>query len=70
MVVDGPEPARLQQLTEDSLPDGDVTVAVGWSSLDYKDELAVTGPRRRRCCELSVRPARAIALIHGCAGGL
>ena len=43
MIVDGPEPARLQQLTEDSLPDGDVTVAVAWSSLNYKDGLAVTG---------------------------
>src|SRR3954471_13877009 len=38
-----PGPASLQELTDDKLPDGDVTVAVGWSSLNYKDGLAVTG---------------------------
>src|SRR3954453_3800256 len=38
-----PGPASLQELTDDKLPDGDVTVAVQWSSLNYKDGLAVTG---------------------------
>ena len=36
-------PATLQELTDDQLPDGDVTVAVRYSSLNYKDGLAVTG---------------------------
>ena len=43
IVATEPGPASLQQLTEDKLPDGDVTVAVQWSSLNYKDGLAVTG---------------------------
>ena len=38
-----PGPASLQELTDDQLPDGDVTVAVQYSSLNYKDGLAVTG---------------------------
>jgi acrylyl-CoA reductase (NADPH) len=38
-----PGPATLQQLTDDDLPEGDVTVDVAWSSLNYKDGLAVTG---------------------------
>ncbi len=38
-----PGPASLQELTDADLPDGDVTVAVAWSSLNYKDGLAVTG---------------------------
>jgi acrylyl-CoA reductase (NADPH) len=43
IVATEPGPASLQKLTEDKLPDGDVTVAVQWSSLNYKDGLAVTG---------------------------
>ena len=43
IVATEPGPASLQELTEDKLPDGDVTVAVQWSSLNYKDGLAVTG---------------------------
>jgi acrylyl-CoA reductase (NADPH) len=35
--------ATLQQLTDDDLPDGDVTIDVAYSSLNYKDGLAVTG---------------------------
>jgi putative YhdH/YhfP family quinone oxidoreductase len=38
-----PGPASLQRLTDADLPDGDVTVAVQYSSLNYKDGLAVTG---------------------------
>lgn len=38
-----PGPATYQQLTDGDLPDGDVTVAVLHSSLNYKDGLAVTG---------------------------
>lgn len=38
-----PGPAILQELTDDTLPEGDVTIAVQHSSLNYKDGLAVTG---------------------------
>lgn len=38
-----PGPATLRQLSDDDLPDGDVIVDVAWSSLNYKDGLAVTG---------------------------
>lgn len=36
-------PARFDQLTDDDLPAGEVTVDVQYSSLNYKDGLAVTG---------------------------
>jgi acrylyl-CoA reductase (NADPH) len=36
-------PASLQQLSDGDLPEGEVTVAVTHSSLNYKDGLAVTG---------------------------
>ncbi len=39
-------PASLQDVPESSLPEGDVTVDVSWSSLNYKDGLAVTGKGR------------------------
>lgn len=35
--------ASLQQITEDDLGEGDVLVKVAYSSLNYKDGLAVTG---------------------------
>ncbi|HEV8063651.1 MAG TPA: MDR family oxidoreductase [Acidimicrobiales bacterium] len=37
------EPGRLAEIEEALLPEGDVTVRVRWSSLNYKDGLAVTG---------------------------
>lgn len=43
LVVPEAGPARFEQLTEADLPDGDVTVDVRYSSLNYKDGLAVTG---------------------------
>src|SRR5256885_14740549 len=43
IVADEAGPATLRQLTDDQLPDGDVTVAVRYSSLNYKDGLAVSG---------------------------
>jgi putative YhdH/YhfP family quinone oxidoreductase len=43
IVTTGQGPATLQQLSESDLPDGDVTVSVSHSSLNYKDGLAVTG---------------------------
>jgi acrylyl-CoA reductase (NADPH) len=35
--------AALQQVDESVLPEGDVTVRVEWSTLNYKDGLAITG---------------------------
>ncbi len=35
--------ARLTEVDEKDLPEGDVTVRVGWSTLNYKDALAITG---------------------------
>ncbi|BAL22818.1 MDR family oxidoreductase [Azoarcus sp. KH32C] len=35
--------ARLQAIDEAVLPEGDVTVRVAWSTLNYKDGLAITG---------------------------
>ena len=40
---DGPQTAVVQDLSEASLPEGDVTVRVAWSTLNYKDALAITG---------------------------
>ncbi|MGB5949713.1 MAG: MDR family oxidoreductase [Parvibaculum sp.] len=34
---------RLADIDESSLPEGDVTVRVAWSTLNYKDALAITG---------------------------
>jgi acrylyl-CoA reductase (NADPH) len=44
--MDGHSSARLQQVSDDDLPEGDVTVDVSFSSLNYKDGLAVTGKGR------------------------
>lgn len=35
--------AQVQSLDDDALPDGDVTVAVEWSSLNYKDGMILGG---------------------------
>jgi acrylyl-CoA reductase (NADPH) len=43
LVVSEQGPARFEHLTDADLPDGDVTVDVRYSSLNYKDGLAVTG---------------------------
>ncbi len=44
--ADGAVRATIQILDNSALPDGDVTVAVTYSSLNYKDGLAVTGGGR------------------------
>jgi acrylyl-CoA reductase (NADPH) len=44
--VDGRSRGSLVELTDADLPEGDVTVAVHYSSLNYKDGLAVTGKGR------------------------
>ncbi len=46
VVATGDGPAQLQELGDDQLPEGDVTVDVSFSSLNYKDGLAVTGEGR------------------------
>ena len=40
---DGAYTAEIRELPADSLPEGDVTVSVAYSSLNYKDGLCVTG---------------------------
>ncbi|MGB8932932.1 MAG: alcohol dehydrogenase catalytic domain-containing protein, partial [Anaeromyxobacteraceae bacterium] len=40
---DAGQQVRLAQLDDDRLPVGDVTVRVEWSTLNYKDALAITG---------------------------
>ena len=35
--------ASIQRLDEDNLPEGDVTVRVDYSTINYKDGLAITG---------------------------
>lgn len=42
---DGPTGA-IEELSDDDLPEGDVTVAVEYSSLNYKDGMALTGAGR------------------------
>ncbi|WP_198038124.1 MDR family oxidoreductase [Skermanella stibiiresistens] len=44
--ADGKPKIGLTRWTDADLPDGDVTVAVEWSSLNYKDGLALTGKGR------------------------
>ena len=41
--AEGGQHVALRSLPDDALPQGDVTVRVLWSSLNYKDALAVTG---------------------------
>ena len=41
--VDGGQTVKLTDFDEKDLMDGDVTVAVDWSTLNYKDGLALTG---------------------------
>jgi len=40
---DGKVKASIQELTDDRLPEGNVTVAVEYSSLNYKDGMAIKG---------------------------
>lgn len=46
LIVREPGPASFEELSDADLPEGDVTVAVRYSSLNYKDGLAVTGQGR------------------------
>ena len=40
---DGKTVSNIKQLSNDDLPEGDVLLAVDYSSLNYKDGLAITG---------------------------
>jgi acrylyl-CoA reductase (NADPH) len=44
--ADGDVRAAVQELDEASLPDGDVTLSVEWSSLNYKDGMILLGQGR------------------------
>ena len=39
----GQQSVAVRAMTDDMLPEGDVTVRVEWSTLNYKDALALTG---------------------------
>ncbi len=41
--TDGNVTAAIEQLSEDNLPDGDVTVDVAYSTLNYKDAMVIKG---------------------------
>jgi len=41
--VDGRPSSAVHRLSDDDLPDGDVTITVAYSSLNYKDGLTLTG---------------------------
>jgi acrylyl-CoA reductase (NADPH) len=43
---DGIVSAAIQSLDEEQLPEGDVLISVGYSSLNYKDGLALTGKNK------------------------
>lgn len=40
---DSGQSARLTSVAPDQLPEGDVRVDIAWSTLNYKDALAITG---------------------------
>lgn len=40
---DGQTVANVSTIEPSQLPDGDVTVDVDWSGINYKDALAITG---------------------------
>ena len=48
---DGTTKAAVQDMTEDRLPAGEVTVAVAYSTVNYKDGLC-HWPRRWACAQL------------------
>jgi acrylyl-CoA reductase (NADPH) len=41
--TDGTQSVSIRDVADDQLPEGDVTVRVEWSTLNYKDALAITG---------------------------
>jgi acrylyl-CoA reductase (NADPH) len=62
---DGDDVRReLRDLPAGELPDGEVTVRVGWSSVNYKDALAVS-PKGRVARGYPLVPAGAQVIVHG-----
>jgi acrylyl-CoA reductase (NADPH) len=53
--------AAVEEIDEAQLPEGDVTVSVAWSTLNYKDGLAITESHRLCAvfpwCRGSILPA-------------
>jgi acrylyl-CoA reductase (NADPH) len=43
---DGKTISSVQTIDASQLPQGDVTVDIHWSSLNYKDALAITGKEK------------------------
>ena len=60
----------LRDLSPDDLPEGDVTIRVGWSSVNYKDALAVS-PKGRVAKTYPLVPGIDLAgeVIESDAGG-
>ena len=60
--IDGKVTATLKQLGSDALPDGDVTVAISHSTLNYKDGMVLGGVgrlvRSYRMSRVSISPGR------------
>ncbi len=60
--ADGKTTAAVQSLTQQDLPEGDVLVQVDYSSINYKDAMAVTGTGKiipnSPWCRASIRPVR------------
>src|SRR5258708_27894698 len=49
--VDGAITATVETLQTSDLPDGDVTVRVEYSDVNYKDGMAITGAGHRRIAQ-------------------
>src|ERR1700712_3438669 len=45
IVVDEGKPAEIREVDDDFLPEGEVTIDVEYSSINYKDGLALAGDR-------------------------
>ncbi len=54
--VDGKAQVAIKELGDDALPDGDVTVAVKYSTVNYKDGLAVDGNKSKIMRALPMAP--------------
>lgn len=66
---DGKTISAVKTIDENQLPEGNVTVDIDWSSLNYKDALAITGKgkiiRNFPMVQVSISQAGcAIAKIH------
>ena len=55
--TDDAQTVAIQELDDEQLPDGDVTIDVEWSSLNYKDGMILARDRAARA-QLPARPRR------------